>query len=806
MTLLYRIIFRVFIITMLLAVQPLSVLAIEFDLPKDFGIRMNNHPLEWFRLFGLTRSFWLESEQKAMDLKPFRDPAWLGISMAAPKGKVRVLESGESLPAVEVRQVFPESVAETMGLRKGDRIFRLDGKTVSQNSEQNALLDFRNKIREKNPGDTISLEFLRGNEVVERSAELRSRPKAQSILKPHSDLINFRESHPVSLLTQSLRSGNLGAEWVHMVRGFRGVNEDVVSSWVGGGKKNPFRLQEINHVMQNPLDLPVVARNLTESLHASFAENQKDLRRLLKTAFEALDLKFKPVVSPSQTIQDLAGYLNRILIAIGKANKERESVLAVLDTKEKDILQFDSLALLKEDLENPQSQTENKSNDLEGKEYFDAVLKLDLEKLLNAAAVIALALDPETLSGLVASGASLDRFEDGWIVKEADSLLTLDTPVGKVLVGGPGRNVYREDAVLILDLGGDDIYLGRTGASSRSIPFSVVIDLKGDDLYESREDVAQGSGFMGGGFLLDVEGDDHYLAKDYSQGSGLLGLGILIDLAGNDHYQSGSSAQGAGVFGIGLVLEGGGSDRYTGPRYVQGFGFVKGFGAIVDAQGNDHYFAGAKYPDDREPGKAYQSLSQGFGYGIRPWESLIGTSGGIGILADSQGNDHYIADYFAQGSSYWHALGILSDKAGHDRYLAGRYSQGAGVHLSAGVLWDDSGNDQYIADFGVSQGCGHDYATGILIDNGGDDRYVSGVIAQGAGNMNGLGILNDNSGNDQYIIENLGHGRGNYEKGRDAGSFGFLFDTGGGKDRYSSDARNNDRRIQTQWGVLVDLP
>jgi hypothetical protein len=255
---------------------------------------------------------------------------------------------------------------------------------------------------------------------------------------------------------------------------------------------------------------------------------------------------------------------------------------------------------------------------------------------------------------------------------------------------------------------------------------------------------------------------------------------------------------------VGLLAEGAGDDYYFGNRFVQGFGYIKGFGAIVDVAGNDNYFAGGMYEDFRAPGKSYQSMAQGFGLGMRPWESFVGASGGIGVLLDAEGNDSYVADYFAQGASYWYALGILDDRKGNDRYLSGRYSQGAGVHMSAGILLDGEGDDTYLADFGVAQGCGHDFGIGFLLDNGGNDRYISGVIAQGAGNDNGIGILSDNGGDNEYYVKSLGQGRGNFEPVRDLGSFGLLFETGGGANTYSQGGKNKSINYKTRWGILLD--
>ena len=109
-------------------------------------------------------------------------------------------------------------------------------------------------------------------------------------------------------------------------------------------------------------------------------------------------------------------------------------------------------------------------------------------------------------------------------------------------------------------------------------------------------------------------------------------------------------SQGAGSFGVGLLAEGGGDDTYFGNYFVQGAGDTKGFGAIVEAAGNDNYFAGGLYrgfPCARQilqinvPGVRLSAL--------RPWESFVGASGGIGVIAEAEGNDTYVADYFAQG-------------------------------------------------------------------------------------------------------------------------------------------------------------
>ena len=404
-------------------------------------------------------------------------------------------------------------------------------------------------------------------------------------------------------------------------------------------------------------------------------------------------------------------------------------------------------------------------------EFLKTALKVDTSLLLSAGLKVAQEINLETL---VEWQQNLDRFSlahEGWVIEEGDGVTHVYTRHGLMIVGGTGDNDYDQEALLIVDLGGNDRYRNGAGASRSGYPFSMVIDFSGNDVYMAGEDYAQGAGFLGGGFLIDLAGDDQYLSKSFGQGAGVLGVGMLIDMGGDDIYRCHSFCQGAGFLGVGLIAESGGNDQYSAAIYSQGFGFVRGMGLILEGEGNDRFFAGGVYRDHREPGKAYLSMSQGFGFGLRPWGTLAGASGGIGILDDAQGNDTYLGDYFSQGAGYWYSLGILNDTDGHDLYAAGRYSQGAGIHLAAGILHDTAGDDHYLARYGVSQGCGHDLAVGFLLDNSGNDRYVGGTLAQGAGNANGLGVLSDNGGTDEYYLHDDGQGHGSTEEFRQLDSF-----------------------------------
>jgi hypothetical protein len=219
----------------------------------------------------------------------------------------------------------------------------------------------------------------------------------------------------------------------------------------------------------------------------------------------------------------------------------------------------------------------------------------------------------------------------------------------------------------------------------------------------------------------------------------------------------------------------------------------------VDSYGNDQYRVGWKYGDVLRYENHYLSLSQGFGYGLRPH-----FSGGIGLLVDGDGHDSYNADIFGQGASYWFALGGLIDYSGTDRYIAHQYAQGSATHLCLAALIDVDGPDLYSSK-GVSQGCGHDLAFGLLLDCAGDDQYHAYDLSQAAGSANGIGMQLDLDGNDGYLVraKHNTHGYGNPR--RDYGSIGLFLDLNG-IDIYSGYGADSTYWItESRWGIGADV-
>ncbi|MCD4828006.1 MAG: hypothetical protein K8R90_01065 [Candidatus Cloacimonetes bacterium] len=341
---------------------------------------------------------------------------------------------------------------------------------------------------------------------------------------------------------------------------------------------------------------------------------------------------------------------------------------------------------------------------------------------------------------------------------------------GRMVIGSDGPDTYSLPCCFILDPGGDDIYRGQLSTTLEQ-PFLQVLDLGGDDLYVGSAPGGTLAALCGLAMLFDGGGNDVYRGGDLTL-SATLGWLDFTDMAGNDIYDAGQYSLGAASFGVCVLRDDDGRDSYSGTQFSQGFGGPLGIGILADRNGADHYFAGGQYLHEPLAPLDHRSLSQGFGFGLRP-----DIAGGVGMLWDGGGNDSYQGGVYAQGVAYWYALGILYDRAGNDFYNAVYYPQGSGIHLAAGFLFDGAGEDSYYSKHGPGQGAAHDYGVGWLVDRQGDDAYS----VEGGGGLaltNSVAIFLDVQGNDRYERaqrDNYGFGR----QARETGSLGLFLDTGG---------------------------
>jgi hypothetical protein len=380
----------------------------------------------------------------------------------------------------------------------------------------------------------------------------------------------------------------------------------------------------------------------------------------------------------------------------------------------------------------------------------------------------------------------------------------IKTPRGLIIIGTDEDDEYTFSTppLLILDPGGNDTY--RIWGYPHDYPMAAIIDVAGNDRYISEDSTSPGIGgaVLGISAVIDKSGDDIYAAKNLAQGSGLFGVGVVMDNNGNDKYRATSFSQGAAAFGLGVLSDSTGDDSLYCWDTSQGFGYTRGCGLCINYSGNDTYIAedSILFSPGQQTKEHNSSLAQGVGFGKRAdFEDGHSWAGGVGILCDIHGDDHYSAGLFAQGCAYWYAVGMLLDGAGDDVYKSVWYTLGSGAHFAVGYLDDFAGNDIYTASMNMSIGSGHDFTIGYFNERGGNDVYNAPGLSLGGGNFQGIGIFHDWSGDDVYNSSGrttLGGANG-LRQGARAYLYTFgVFVDGGGKDTYKEAwVKNNSRWI-----------
>jgi len=570
-------------------------------------------------------------------------------------------------------------------------------------------------------------------------------------------------------------------------------------------------LEKVRTFLQQPLTLPAYGRSAMTNLRAvgslealaDFARDQVEVPRVDHIDQISRSVKLdEPFLS--QLPPAVARAVQHIVAASSLSDTLLRSALPADKYPALDVLGLDALQMDKDKSE--LQSWESLGLDTKSiRELLrrDANLELPDTELGDA---ILNASDHFRPATLFAAFAVLTRAVDEAVADLQTNAFTgefeysTDTPLGKIICGGTGHNVYTNEAFLIIDTGGDDVYSNSAGGANGLVgrPISIVIDLAGNDQFVSRRSFSQGSGVFGIGILAALGSNATFQAKHLSQGAGFFGCGLLMTGPGKQTFEADTFCQGAGEFGAGILWQRGGDTSYKAAELAQGFGGVQGCGLLLDESGDDSYVAGGKYPCGWLPGHKF-SLSQGFGYGMRPF-----AGGGVGVLCDLKGNDQYLADVYGQGASYWYSTGLLLDAEGDDMYRAYQYCQGAGIHLSNGALIDWSGNDQYHAEH-ICQGAAHDYSVGVLIDCAGNDSYDGITTAQGAAINNSFAMLLDRAGDDVYTGRDpkASQAAGHDGDKREYGSIALLLDLGG-QDKYSQGQSNNVIWLKPFYGAGLD--
>ncbi len=638
--------------------------------------------------------------------------AYLGTYLATIKLGQAVPNCKENL-FILAAGIIKGTPAEKAGLKDGDVILSLNNIPTCNNAEH-IISSFNKTIEQQKIGVPLPLEILRNGQKLGLTVTLDELPTHVQREAEHHEI--DRCPQQTSLLENTMQAQNVLPLYNTLVNELYRKSNVVHNpgSKLYEKEIHSFQLNDVTYLMRHPLTAGAVAKELSRRTSAPLEEMNWKINTILQKPASLLGVGLISSVSPTEVT------FPALLRTMEETKTRIDEALNNLTSEEKMLLHNAAL---------------NLDDDKQWNTVLDISIKIDRTKLFNAYSPFLAFLTRDNLRLLRQDLVTRFKGSTGSILYEAL------TPIGKVIVGGEGPNVYAEDAALILDLGGDDLYLNNAGGTRPGMPIAMVIDWGGNDRYLSRENFSQGAGILGGGFLIDLGGNDTFISLDGSQGVGFWGIGLLYHGDGNSVISARKLCQGTGQMGIGFLINRNGDDKYLCSFAGQGLGLFGGAGILIDEAGNDLYQLGGLEPDFRDPAKVTQSFGQGFGLGVRADKDRLGVPGGIGMLIDERGDDVYIADYFAQGAAYYYGLGILEDQGGNDQYISGRYSQGAGIHSSIGILIDHAGNDFYYSSVGAGQGMGHDFGIGFLEDDAGDNFFYGGSLVQGSSTNGSFGIL-----------------------------------------------------------------
>jgi len=767
------------------------------------------------------------------------DSPSLGIGVRVVRVPEGVQDKGLAY-GLEIVSIRAGSSAQEAGLRIDDIIIGYDSNTTSGKSKRELSKSFQDHVTSKKQvGEKLHLTLLRvttdmSGEKNGKMIGIADREALDYLLfnqSPGERLVISIDKQIVPVIVDAvlqpfpyfqqknpLKNHQLFPEYEELADAFTQLTDSLIAEfeitdqyddilhgyaedelWDDG-----FRLDLFRYLHRDPIKLPLIADGITTALeeHA----NAVNLPGLIQATALLLDEGVE--ASQIQTLypgsRDTAAHFQFVKTTINSARHHRNLAFSKLTASERQFLtrhlEGFVAGLIASSVGPEKDDEPEMQNNLR---IMRLAHHVDYTELLKSAMLLGALGDKEWLSGFETSLADFHP-EASIAVKgvQGEVLYFEDTPFGQMVVGGRGVNRYDLDAAVIIDLGGSDFYANAAAAGTPHSPVSLVIDFNGDDQYGATAPVSQGAGFLGTGILIDVRGDDIYAATALSQGAGLMGIGILADYGGNDQYFGQELTQGIGFWGLGLLLDVSGGDRYHSHLFAQGVGGPKGAGLLMDVKGGDAYNAFGKYQSTYGSRGIFSGFSQGFGFGFRGY-----TSGGIGALIDSSGQDRFQAGNFSQGGGYFFGLGILKNSDDDDDvYVGSRSGQGFSAHSALGILIDDGGNDHYSGQVGALQGAAWDKGAAALIDKSGDDLYRADLqfFSQAAAAHNGFAIFIDQSGTDEYFFQNENKIGGNHYHG--GSSFSFFIDNGGEPDRYNGRLeKNNTATLSGEYGIMSDL-
>jgi hypothetical protein len=303
-----------------------------------------------------------------------------------------------------------------------------------------------------------------------------------------------------------------------------------------------------------------------------------------------------------------------------------------------------------------------------------------------------------------------------------------------------GRHLV-QDPLLWVSLGGDDHYRFRPRSGQN--PVSVFMDLRGNDTYISEHEGADPSvGFLGLGLLWDGDGRNQHSGTWLAQGAALMGAGVLVDAsragAAGSQMEATGHAQAFALDGLALLMAGGGDDAMAALTHAQGSAGPLGAAWLINVAGNDRYVLGNErlVQASSQLPERNASMGQGAGRGWRGRDGAADTPGGVGLLVDLAGDDHYTAQVFAQGVGFQQGMGVLVDAGGNNHHTAAWYALGAAAHQAVGVFWaSGTGSDVYQVSHSSALGAATDRSVGWFEKSKGCFTASVGDFSKGASQL-----------------------------------------------------------------------
>jgi len=766
-------------------------------------------------------------------------PPFLGIYMT-PLSEV-IIPGEKTQPTGIKIKILSGSPAEKAGLIDGDIIIGVNDLNFTITSDK-ILIYFKDEIKKKKPGDLLKLKIYRSesevnvslNGIKENKSENTRRKNLKNYLDNRlpGDNITFKFLEAKNIINVSVKLNHWPEIYLQSDENTPSnkklypdihAKTDSLSEFIpwlfnstqktkykdllkrlaedeNWHDKFRFPMSRFSH--RAPAKIKVIVRKSTKTLK-SFSpmslqfKNEllylflKNTRRPATGQIINSLKKLSTGLSIKQHVQQISQYMQ---ITAELRNK------AFLDFSKDELTFFHkNIPVLLNSL--VQSiNLNNSKNWVAIKKLLKLSRKIDFSALQKMMQIGFLFVDKKYLDGLKKDFKKNNNFYLKKSIEGAEGNIIAyeSTGTGEIIIGGPDVNRYRKSFAVIIDTGGNDLYAASVAANtSLKQSFSLVIDLSGHDSYQSTE-LGVATAITGIATLIDLAGNDNYTSTRFLAGCGFAGAGIFLDSKGNDTYHVNEYGNGVGLWGIGVSIDLAGFDTYQAGLFSQGVGLPAGIGLSIDKKGNDTYIANGTHKSSYNIDGIYKGYSQGLGMGFRGF-----SSGGLGILIDSSGDDVFRAGNFSQAAGYYFGWGILINSGnGNDQYYGSRYSQSAAAHSALATFIDEGGDDIYSGLMGVSNSAAWDLSATLFIDYAGNDTYSpGGGFALAAADQNGHAVFLDLGGSDVYMSKPAFTGENIYHGGS---SFALFIDAGSKKNVYKGRKRTNYIRQNDNNEIFID--